>query len=695
MKIIIFPIFSFLSLVNSLNHYLYTKETSCRTISMSYTDIRDILKYKDYFISKPINTLYQDLENKKIDNIYFSNDLKTIYSKDHNIPEKIDSELNNKAFLSPIYRYQITNSNPVLANSIIDASIKNHVETTILVDPVNPYYNNAWNNGLNFIGKTFDSLFLPTLFLLSIISFINARNNLVNSPGGMSGFNNNNNNNPFFSNKNSNKNKDKINMQKANISLSSWAGSPEIFEECFEVISYLKNSTLYKNAGAEIPRGILLEGPPGTGKTLIAKAIASESNATFISISASEFVEIFVGMGAYKVRNLFEQARQNAPAIIFIDEIDAVGRQRGAGINMGNDEREQTLNQLLAEMDGFAQNQDILVIAATNRKDVLDAALLRPGRFDRIINVPLPDRNSRKSILEVYLKNKNIDENLNIDLLAEMSAGFSGAQLKNLINEAAINAARLGSIIINQENIEDALEKLVVGIIRKTDTRKEDVLKRIAIHEMGHGFLAFLFHEYFQLKKITIQSTYNGAGGYTLFNEYPEISEGGMYTKDILKKRLIISLGGKAAEYVFYDDKYMSVGAIQDLKQANSLAQRMIGNYGMGNELNVFYNDDIDSERNPFLGRSLGMGDKYSDKTKETFDYESLELLNEAYKEAIELISKNKKIFMDLVNILRENVTLSGDSFNNYINENNITLYNNFEINNNNNNNIFTNNYFD
>lgn len=670
MKTLLFSIFSFLSLVNSFhkrtNTRMNIKTKNIRVISMITPDIKEAIKVKDYLISKPIDVLYQDMENHKIDKIFFSNDLKTIYSQDH-----LFSSTVSDVFISPIYYYQITNSNPVLAKSIIEASTKNHVETTILVDPVNPYYN-AWNSGLNFIGKTFDSLFLPTLFLLSIISFINARNNPMNSGGGRpGGFQNN---NPFFKN-GDNFSKDKINMQKANISLSSWAGSPEIFEECFEVVSYLKNSTLYKNAGAEIPRGILLEGPPGTGKTLIAKAIASESNATFISISASEFVEIFVGMGASKVRNLFEQARQNTPAIIFIDEIDAVGRQRGAGINMANDEREQTLNQLLAEMDGFAQNQDILVIAATNRKDVLDAALLRPGRFDRIINVPLPDRNSRKSILQVHLKNKNMDENLNIDLLAEMSSGFSGAELKNLVNEAAINAARLGSTIIQQQNIEDALEKLIVGIVRKKETRKDDVLQRVAIHEMGHGFLASYFHEYFQLKKITIQSTYNGAGGYTLFNEYPEISEGGMYTKDILKKRLIISLGGKAAEYVFYEDKHMSVGAIQDLKEANSLAQRMIGNYGMGNELNVFYNDNIDSERNPFLGRSLGMGDKYSDKTKEMFDYESLELINEAYSHAIDLISKNKNIFMDLVNILRENVTISGDSLNNYITEKNSTFF--------------------
>jgi cell division protease FtsH len=228
--------------------------------------------------------------------------------------------------------------------------------------------------------------------------------------------------------------------------------------------------------------------------------------------------------------------------------------------------------------------------------------------------------------------------------------------------------------VITQRNIEDALEKIIVGIVKKIDTRKEDILQRVAVHEMGHGFLASLFSNYFELKKVTIQSTYNGAGGYTLFNEYPEISESGLYTKDLLKKRLIVTLGGKAAEYVFYQDKYMSVGAIQDLKQANSLAQRMIGNYGMGNELKVFYNENMESDRNPFLGRSLGMSDKYSDKTKQTFDDESLELINEAYYDAIILIQKNKILFEEFVNILRQNVTLYGDFVNEYVVQNNYTI---------------------
>jgi cell division protease FtsH len=413
-------------------------------------------------------------------------------------------------------------------------------------------------------------------------------------------------------------------------------------------------------AGAKIPRGILLEGPPGSGKTLLAKAIASEAEANFVATSGSEFVEIFVGMGASKVRTLFDSARNSRPCIIFIDEIDAVGRQRGAGINMANDEREQTLNQLLAEMDGFADNDGIMVIAATNRKDVLDAALLRPGRFDRIITVPYPDRESRKSILEVHATNKKLDENINLDYIAELTAGFSGAQLKNLLNEAAIYAVRNGSIMITEANIVDALEKLVVGIVKTRDERSPDSLKRVAIHEIGHAFLAAHFKEYFDLKKVTIQSTYNGAGGYTLFNEYLNITESGLYTKDLLTKRLIVTMGGKAAETIYYGNDYVSVGAVQDLKQANSLAKRMIGNYGMGNKLEAFYNENVEDDRNPFLGRSVALGSKYSEKTKDMMDRETLDLVTFALNEAKNILMNHQPIVNDLVDCLFNNTTLTG-----------------------------------
>lgn len=629
----------------------------------SLNTISKALKYKNYLPVKPIGNLLTDIEHHDIDSIYFSNDLQYVYSEKHQIAVPTPDELEG---LVPVFDdFSVTNSNPVLANQLIELSNKNKVNSVILMKDVNPVADYA-NGFFSLIGNGFDALFYISIFLFlsrGIAGFFQRGNGTSMGNFGMPGPMP-----PFISGMGSGVNRDKINMQKSNITLSSWAGSPEIFQECAEVVSYLRNSTLYKKAGAEIPRGILLEGPPGTGKTLIAKAIASEADANFISISASEFVELFVGAGAAKVRNLFKQARDNAPCIIFIDEIDAIGKQRGTGINMGNDEREQTLNQILAEMDGFAQNDNVLIIAATNRKDVLDAALLRPGRFDRLINVPLPDKLSRKAILGVHSANKNVSEGINLEFLAEMTAGFSGAQLKNLLNEGAINAARDAREIIEQTDIENALEKIIVGIVKKVDTRSEEALFRVAVHEIGHALIAAVFKEYFELKKVTIQSTYSGAGGYTLFNEYPEISESGLYTKDLLKKRLIIAMGGKAAEYVFYGEEFVSLGAVQDLKQANSMARQMIGNYGMGDELNVFYNENAESDRNPFLGRTLGMGDKYSDVTKQKFDAEALMLVNEAYSKAVSIIQNNKDKMDLLVRNLLDNVTLTGNDVDKCVN---------------------------
>lgn len=605
---------------------------------------------RNYFVTKKfafvpvetvsIGTLVKDINSQNVQNIYFSDDLNKIYFE-----ESISKVGHEK---------KMAYTNPLLTDKIISLADKKDIDTVILQKQVDPV-----TSTLQTIGGIADSIFWPTIIFFVIRSFFRGPGGGSPMGGGQM---------PFFGMPGSQgKDQDKINMIKANISLNSWAGSPEIFEECTEIVSYLKNSTLYKAAGADIPKGILLEGPPGTGKTLIAKAIASESDANFISVSASEFIELFVGLGASKVRNLFKTARENKPSIIFIDEIDSIGRQRGAGINMGNDEREQTLNQLLAEMDGFAQNDQVLVIAATNRKDVLDAALLRPGRFDRLINVPLPDKPSRISILNVHMQNKQFTDEVNIELLAELTAGFSGAQLKNLINEGAINAARQGNSIISQNDLENALEKLVVGIVKRTDTRSPETMERVAYHELGHAFLAEHFNKYFDLKKVTIQSTYNGAGGYTLFSEYPEIMEGGLYTKDLLKKRLIIGMGGKAAEYIFYGEENVSIGAIQDLKQTNSLAQQMIGNYGMGKELEVFYNDNVESGRNPFLGRSMGMGERYSEKIKEKMDKESLDLVNEAYQEALDILRANMQIIEVMKTILIQDTTISGEKFKTYI----------------------------
>lgn len=621
--------------------FFYIRTVSCysRMYMKSADSFNIAIKNKQSLQDIPYNVLVSDIEHKKVSQIYFSPQYDSVISKN---TIEIDDIIED---------YSITTIAPQLTNQLVDISIKNNVEPIFSKSVPPTQVQQITSDVLGAI----NTYFVPFVFLTLFINF--ARLLWMENSGGT---------NPFMSNMNLDVKKDKMAMLKSNISLSSFAGSPEIFEECTEVVSYLKDETKYKKAGAEIPRGILLEGPPGTGKTLLAKSIASEAEANFISISASEFIEVFVGLGASKIRNLFEKARKNKPCIIFIDEIDSIGRQRGVGINMGNDEREQTLNQLLAEMDGFVDNTGVLVIAATNRKDVLDSALLRPGRFDRIITVSLPDRTSRKAILEVHSKTKTLSKNINLGLISELTAGFSGAELKNLLNEAAIYAARKNETIIQEVDILDAIDKLIVGLVRKTDTRSMEARKRIAIHEIGHAFLCSTFNESFELKKVTIQSTYNGAGGYTLFNELPEIAEAGLYTKNLLKKRLIIAMGGKAAENIFYGDEYVSVGAVQDLKTANSIAKQMIGNYGMGNQLETFYNENVENNRNPFLGRSgasSAVGDTYSEKTKELMDKESLELVQYAYIKAKCILSQNKEIVDTLIGVLLEKNTLYGNDF--------------------------------
>ena len=617
-------------------------------LNLNSNSIRDLQNMDSLLSRESISELLDDIDRSSLQELFFTQDLKKIYGVHKN-------DLGDLTYKD----ISVVNTNPTLAQPVLDSSRTHQVKTYVLPEPVT-FANTASQLGSAFSG-IISTLFYAAL-LYSVVSAI-IRNN-SNMPmgggapfggGGAGGASFLNNRNTF------DVKKDKENMQKANITLQDWAGSPEIFEECEEVVSYLRNSTQYEMAGAQVPKGILLEGPPGTGKTLIAKAIASECDANFISVASSEFVELFVGLGAQKVRSLFSEARQNTPCIVFIDEIDSIGKQRGTGINMGNDEREQTLNQLLAEMDGFNNNEGVLIIAATNRKDVLDSALLRPGRFDRIINVPLPDKESRKKIFQVHSKNKQLNPAIEYDFLAELSAGFSGAQIKNLINEAAISAAREGRVVIEQMDLETSLEKIVVGIAKRVDTRTETTRIRVAIHEAGHALLSLLYPEYFELKKVTIQATYNGAGGYTLFNEKPEIAESGLYTKECLKKRLVVAMGGKAAESVFYGDDFVSLGAVQDLKTANQLAQSMIGNYGMGEELQVFYNENTESGRNPFLGRSLGMGDKYSEKTKEKMDTESLTLVQEAYREAYSSLEYYKKQVAQIAKMLIDNETVKGD----------------------------------
>ena len=620
------------------------KNTKLHMIN-NYEDINTIQKFKFFFQKDNYNDVIQNIINDKISKILIDTNYKEIVTID-NLPKD-----------DIIYtHFHISDINPIVLPNIIQETSQHNIPVYFV-----NFTPELLINIQNILGlaATFLSYGLPILFLLSFLSSISNMNSMNRPPSTMNKLNsknsNSNSNNPFSMISNMQNKETKF--EKPNITLQSWAGSPEVIEECREVISYIENKEKYRLIGADMPKGILLEGPPGTGKTLLAKAIASETNSTFITMSGSEFVELFVGMGAARVRELFTSARSNRPCIIFIDEIDAVGRQRGAGINMANDEREQTLNQLLYEMDGFNDNEDIVVMAATNRRDVLDQALLRPGRFDRIINVPVPDKQSREKILEFYLYKKNI-KYFDISAIAELTDGFSGAQLKNLINEAAIISARNNYTIIQEEFIFEAFEKSIVGLIKKNATTGIATKVRVSIHESGHSLLALKFNEYFDFQKASIQPTYNGAGGYTIFTEKPEIKEGGLYTKDILKKRLVVAMGGKAAESVYYGDDFISLGAIQDLKQANNLAKRMIGNFGMGDKLEVFFNEDIGDESNPFLGRSLTISDKYSEHTRLMMDRESLDLVKEAYSTAKDILEKNKETLITFSELLQNNTVI-------------------------------------
>jgi cell division protease FtsH len=625
------------------------------------SELQFIQNSKFYFIKENYNEVIEDLLNNKLSKVFIDNKYNQVVTVD-NLP-KTDSLYNH---------YHLSDINTAVVPNLIQKSSESHV-------PI--YFANlipqALTNIQNLAGELLSlaSVAIPILFLLSFLtslyrantmqgmnpkinSKLNSKlpqsrngNGFGGSPMGPFGF-------PSSQQKTEQ-------FVKPNVSLASWAGSPEVIEECKEVISYIEKKELFKEIGAEMPKGILLEGPPGTGKTLLAKAIATETNSTFISMSGSEFVELFVGMGASRVRDLFDSARENRPCIIFIDEIDAVGRQRGAGINMANDEREQTLNQLLYEMDGFNDNEDIVVLAATNRRDVLDQALLRPGRFDRIISVPVPDKFSREKILDFYIKDKKTDKEFDIKAIAELTDGFSGAQLKNLINEAAILSARNNQTMIQEKYVFESFEKLIVGLIRNNADVQPATKERVAIHESGHALLSIIFNNYFDFQKASVQPTYNGAGGYTIFTEKPEIKEGGLYTKDILRKRLIVTLGGKAAESIYYGDDFVSLGANEDLRQANKLAQRMIGNFGMGDKLEVFFNDNVGDESNPFLGRSLGVGDKYSQYTKYVMDKESLELVNSAYKDAKYILTQNYDKLIEFSELLVNNTVVMNSDLKN------------------------------
>ncbi|NWF57896.1 MAG: ATP-dependent zinc metalloprotease FtsH [Fischerella sp.] len=446
---------------------------------------------------------------------------------------------------------------------------------------------------------------------------------------------------------------------KTGIKFDDVAGIEEAKEELQEVVTFLKQPEKFTAVGARIPKGVLLIGPPGTGKTLLAKAIAGEAGVPFFSISGSEFVEMFVGVGASRVRDLFKKAKDNAPCLIFIDEIDAVGRQRGAGIGGGNDEREQTLNQLLTEMDGFEGNTGIIIIAATNRPDVLDAALLRPGRFDRQVIVDAPDRKGRLEILKVHARNKKIDPSVSLEVVARRTPGFTGADLANLLNEAAILTARRRKDTITQIEIDDAIDRLTIGLTLNPllDSNKK---RLIAYHEVGHALLATLLPHADPLNKVTIIPRSGGVGGFSqqILNE--EMIDSGLYTRTWIQDNITMTLGGKASEAEVFGESEVTGGASNDLKMVTNLARKMVTMYGMS-DLGLVALETQNSD--VFLGRDWVTRNEYSEEMATKIDRKVREIAVYCYQEARRIIRENRALVDRLVELIVEQETIEGEQF--------------------------------
>ncbi len=434
------------------------------------------------------------------------------------------------------------------------------------------------------------------------------------------------------------------------------AGLIEEKEELEEIVDFLKAPKKYMNLGARIPKGVILVGPPGTGKTLLAKAVAGEAGVPFFSISGSDFVEMFVGVGASRVRDLFEEAKKNAPCIVFIDEIDAVARRRGAGMGGGHDEREQTLNQMLVEMDGFGVNAGIIVMAATNRVDILDPAILRPGRFDRKVVVGRPDVKGRQEILEVHVKGKPIADDVNLETIAQTTAGFTGADLENLMNEAAIYAARNNAPYISQADIEKAFVKVGIGAEKKSKVISEKERRITAFHEAGHAILFHILPDVGPVHTISIIPTGTGAAGYTM--PLPEKDE--MFnTKGKMLQEIIVGLGGRVAEELIFDD--VTTGASQDIKQSTQIARSMVTKYGFSDKVGlVNYGNDEDEV---FIGRDLAHTRSYGENVAAVIDSEVKRIIDECYAKAKEIITENRAVLDRCAELLMKKEKVTREEF--------------------------------
>ena len=562
------------------------------------------------------------------------------FGEDYSFSElinKIDGKQISNVFL-------IERSNDILA---IDNSNVNHVIkstsqlTNILFDKV--YKSGisfevikSGTNAMTSLGALVGNIIFPLVFLYFLFNSARALQQ-ANPMGGL-----------MSNNPNGNTNNNMEVVTQTNVTFNDVAGCDEVKEEVMEVVDYIKNSNTYADIGAKLPKGILLNGPPGTGKTLLARAVAGETNSTFISISGSQFTELFVGLGASRVRQLFKTAKENKPCIIFIDEIDAIGKKRQSGANFGNDEREQTLNELLTNMDGFDKNDEVVVIGATNRIDSLDEALLRSGRFDRKIYVPLPDKPAREEIAKIHFNNKPLSSDVNLTSVAEITGGFSGADFANLANEAAIQSIRKNKTKIDSMSIEKAYEKILVGLEPKKENRDIDTLRSVAYHELGHALLVVHFEEFFDLRKVSIKGTKSGTGGVTLF--LPKDKFTYLPTKKYILARMIVALGGRAAEIVMneggdertdeyfedFDDLDISTGAYQDIQEVKKLATDYVKNFGFGDAIYPV-NDGWES-----------------DTTKDDIDSYIVNLIDFALYTAKDILKNQIEYIYELTEILLE-----------------------------------------
>ncbi|WP_293129586.1 ATP-dependent zinc metalloprotease FtsH3 [Microcoleus sp. bin38.metabat.b11b12b14.051] len=569
---------------------------------------REVWKYSQFI---------QEVESKKVDKINISSD-------------------RSKALVTA------QDGNKVLVNlpndpELINILTKNNVDISVLPQ-----------NDEGFWVKALSSLFFPILLLVGLFFLVRRAQN---GPGNQA--------------MNFGKSKARVQMEpQTQVTFGDVAGIEQAKLELAEVVDFLKNADRFTAVGAKIPKGVLLVGPPGTGKTLLAKAVAGEAGVPFFSISGSEFVEMFVGVGASRVRDLFEQAKTNAPCIVFIDEIDAVGRQRGAGLGGGNDEREQTLNQLLTEMDGFEGNTGIILIAATNRPDVLDAALLRPGRFDRQVVVDRPDFSGRLEILNVHARGKTLSKDVDLEKIARRTPGFTGADLANLLNESAILAARRNLTEVSMDEVNDAIDRVLAGPEKKDRVMSEKRKTLVAYHEAGHALVGALMPDYDPVQKISIIPR-GRAGGLTWFTPSEDRMDSGLYSRSYLQNQMAVALGGRIAEEIVFGEEEVTTGASNDLQQVARVARQMVTRFGMSDRLGPVALGR--QQGNMFMGRDIMAERDFSEETAATIDDEVRLLVEQAYRRAKDVLVGNRHVLNALADMLVDKETVDADELQNLL----------------------------